>query len=553
MNKAKTLKRYLGNPQPSLSVAWNTDDITSRARINLNFKWKDIDWKWVLKNVFKLQKLIYRASSRGEISKMRKYQKLLTKSYYPRLRAVRYVIQENQGKKTAGVGDIKNLPPMQRLNLVNPLKLHYLKASPICRVSITKPEKEQKRSLVTPRMYESALQALVKLGMEAEWGACFEPNSYGFRPRQSTQNAIQAIYTSISHQPKYVLDADMSKCFDQINHDALLRKIGQSPYRHLIKQWLKSGVLDKNQFHPSRQLPSTHPYCYPSGRGWGWVGVGTPQGGLISPLLANIALHGMEQRLIEFAKTLNMKNQMGRQMSWQIKCQSLTLVRYAGKFVILHEDIKVVVQAKTLIQEWSSQIGLELKPEKTKIAHTLEEYKGNKPGFNFLGFTVRQGQVKTNKEGFKILIKPSPQSIKTHYSKLVDICDSHRSAPVEALIAKLNPAIRGWANYYSTQASKEIFQKLDMFLWKKIWRWASRRHPNKSHTWVKKKYFPQIENDTLVLNNGEYILNRDSDVPIIRHIKVKGNKSPYNSDWTYWSNRICKYPRARKEVTTLLK
>lgn len=129
---------------------------------------------------------------------------------------------------------------------------------------------------------------------------------------------------------------------------------------------------------------------------------------------------------------------------------------------------------------------------------------------------MRQGQVKTSKEGFKILIKPSPQSIKTHYSKLVDIYDSHRSAPVEALIAKLNPAIRGWANYYSTQASKEIFQKLDMFLWKKIWRWASRRHPNKSHTWVKKKYFPQIENDTLVLNNGEYILNRDSDVPIIK-------------------------------------
>ena len=126
MNKAKTLKRHLGNPKPFFRVAWDTDDIPPQISVNLNLKWKDIDWKRVEKNVFKLQKLIYRASSRGEISKMRKYQKLLTKSYYPRLRAVRYVIQENQGKKTAGVGDIKNLPPMQRLNLVNPLKLHYL-------------------------------------------------------------------------------------------------------------------------------------------------------------------------------------------------------------------------------------------------------------------------------------------------------------------------------------------------------------------------------------------------------------------------------------------
>ena len=141
-------------------------------------------------------------------------------------------------------------------------------------------------------------------------------------------------------------------------------------------------------------------------------------------------------------------------------------------FVILHEDIKVVLQAKAVIQEWLNQVGLELKLELTKIAHTLEEYEGNKPGFDFLGFNIRQYKVKSTKQGFKTLIKPSSKSTKTHYRKLADICDSHKTAPVEALIAKLNPLIRGWANYFSTVVSKKTFRRLDMLLWKRLWRWA---------------------------------------------------------------------------------
>ncbi|GFZ93509.1 hypothetical protein CYANOKiyG1_04270 [Okeania sp. KiyG1] len=160
-------------------------------------------------------------------------------------------------------------------------------------------------------------------------------------------------------------------------------------------------------------------------------------------------------------------------------------------FVILHEDIKIVLQAKTVIQEWLNQVGLELKPPKTKIAHTLEEYEGNKAGFDFLGFNIRQYKVKSAKLGYKTLIKPSSQSIETHYRKLADICDSHKTASTKALIAKLNPVIRGWANYFSTQVSKEVFSKLDAILWKRLWRWVSRRHPNKSAKWVKKKVFPQ--------------------------------------------------------------
>ncbi|NEQ72285.1 MAG: group II intron reverse transcriptase/maturase [Okeania sp. SIO2C9] len=526
MNKAKTLKRRLGNPKPFLSVAWDTNDMPSQVSVNPNLKWRDINWKRVEKCVFKLQKLIYRASSRGEIRKMRKYQRLLTKSYYARLLAVRRVTQDNQGKKTAGVDGIKNLPPRQRFNLVDLLNSRYLKASPTRRVWIPKPGKNEKRPLGIPTMYDRALQALVKLGMEPEWEARFEPNSYGFRPGRSTHDAIEAIHISINHKPKYVLDADISKCFDRINHDALLGKIGQSPYRRLIKQWLKSGAFDNNQFLKSVE--------------------GTPQGGVISPLLGNIALHGMEQCLNKFAESLPGKKRDNK--------TALSLIRYADDFVILHKDIKVVLQAKAVIQEWLSQIGLELKPEKTKIAHTLEEYEGNKPGFDFLGFTIRQFKVKSTEQGFKTLIKPSFKSIKTHYRKLADICDKLKTATTKALIAKLNPVIRGWANYFSTVVSKEIFSKMNMLLLKRLWGWASRRHPNKSAKWVKDKYFPRCkETRNWVLNDGEYILNLHSDVPIIRHIKVKAVKSPYDGDWTYWSSRIGKHPGVRKEVTTLLK
>ncbi|MGK7921302.1 MAG: group II intron reverse transcriptase/maturase [Trichodesmium sp.] len=534
MNKAKTLKRKLGNPRPFLSVAWDTNDTPNQASVNPNIKWKDINWKKVEKYVFKLQKLIYRASSRGEIRKMRKYQRLLTKSYYALLLAVRRVTQDNQGKKTAGVDGIKNLPPMQRLNLVDLLNTRYLKASPTRRVWIPKPGRDEKRPLGIPTTYDRALQALVKLGMEPEWEARFEPNSYGFRPGRSTHDAIQAIFSSIYQKPKYVLDADISKCFDRINHDALLRKVGQTPYRRLIKQWLKSGVFD------NKQLSNTVE--------------GTPQGGVISPLLANIALHGMEERLKEFIEKLPFEYPNGGKMSKRDKRNSLSLIRYADDFVILHEDIKVVLQAKAVIQEWLNQVGLELKPEKTKIAHTLEEYEGNQPGFDFLGFTIRQWEVKSTKQGFKTLIKPSSKSMKTHYRKLAGIFDKFKNASTNALIARLNPVIRGWANYFSTQVSKKAFSKMDMLVWKRLWRWASRRHPNKSAKWVKNKYFQKIKgNRNWEFNEGGYTLKRHSDVPIIRHIKVKGNKSPYDGNWTYWSNRIGKYPGVRKEVTTLLK
>ena len=217
---------------------------------------------------------------------MRKYQKLLTKSYYARLLAVRRVTQDNKGKKTAGIDGIKNLPPMQRLKLVDLLNKRRLKASPTRRVWVPKPGKDEKRPLGIPTIYDRALQALVKMGRSPEWEARFEPNSYGFRHGRSVHDAIENIYNVIHLKPKYVLDADISKCFHRINHDALLRKIGQTPYRRLIKQWLKSGVFDNKQFSDTVE--------------------GTPQGGVISPLQAPTSPYmGLEEKLMEFAQTLD--------------------------------------------------------------------------------------------------------------------------------------------------------------------------------------------------------------------------------------------------------
>ncbi len=220
-------------------------------------------------------------------------------------------------------------------------------------------------------MYDRALQALVKLAIEPEWEARFEPNSFGFRPGRSCHDAIAAIFSTIKQKAKYVLDADIAKCFDRINHEALLNKLGTTPtLRRQIRSWLKAGVMDGKQLFPTSE--------------------GTPQGGVISPLLANIALHGMEERIKEYAKNIDLRNNKGHQEGWTTKEKSLSFIRYADDFVILHEDITVVQRCKEIISEWLVDMGLELKPSKTRLTHTLNKYENEEPGFNFLGFYIRQ-------------------------------------------------------------------------------------------------------------------------------------------------------------------
>ena len=505
-------------------------------------EWKDIPWRKVERIVFKLQKRIFQASQRGDVRAFRRLQKTLINSWSAKVLAVRRVTQDNRGKKTAGVDGVKSLTPKQRINLVNQLRLNR-KAKPTRRVWIPKPGREEKRPLGIPTMHERATQALVKAALEPEWEAIFEPNSFGFRPGRSCHDAIGAIFNAIRYKPKYLLDADIAQCFDRISHDALLRKLNTSPtIRRQIRAWLKAGVIDWSEY-ANRQ------------KGYSPTQEGTPQGGVISPLLANIALHGMENRIKQYAATLPCRSGYGKKANQM----SLSLIRYADDFVILHEDLAVVQKCQQIIADWLNDIGLELKPSKTRISHTLTEHSGN-IGLEFLGFNIIQhsvGKYQTgkspNKEplGFKTIITPSKKSVKRHVDKIATIIKEHNAAPQAALISRLNPVIRGWCNYFSTVASKETFSELGYITFMQLWAWAKRRCKKKKNA---RKYWREIEGRkwTFATSNG-LKLAEHSDTQIIRHVKVNSNQSPYDGDWVYWSQRLRNYPETPKTLSELLK
>ncbi len=503
----------------------------SKTQNNLTVEWNQINWRKAERLTFKLQKRIYQASERGDVKAVRKLQKTLIRSWSAKCIAVRRVTQDNQGKNTAGVDGVKTLTPKQRMNLVGKLKLTG-KSKPTRRVMIPKPGTTETRPLGIPTINDRALQALVKLALEPEWEAKFEPNSYGFRPGRSCHDAIDAMYLSIRSKAKYVLDADIAKCFDRIDHKALLCKIHTYPtLSRQIKKWLKAGYCVEKQLFPTNE--------------------GTPQGGVISPLLANIALHGMENRIKQYAETLKGSKRGNR--------EALSLIRYADDFVIIHEDLNVVKKSQEIIAEWLRDMGLELKPSKTKLTHTLKEVEGN-VGFEFLGFHVQQyksGVYRCAKNpqgtplGFNTLITPSKAKVKTHLTKIAEIIDTHKTNPQAALISKLNPIIRGWSNYYSTVVSKETFNKMDMLTWQKLKAWAKSRGKGSIN---KDKYWRTVGDRNWCFSTEDGLeLNQHSDTSIVRHIKVKGAASPYNGDWIYWSKRRGEYPETPNRVASLMK
>ncbi|NET51748.1 MAG: group II intron reverse transcriptase/maturase [Merismopedia sp. SIO2A8] len=492
-----------------------------------------------------LQTRIYRASNRGDVKLVRRLQKLLISSWSARALAVRRVTQDNQGKKTAGVDGVKSLTPKQRLTLIEKINLGS-KVKPTRRVWIPKPGTKEKRPLGIPTMEDRALQALVKLAVEPEWEARFEPNSYGFRPGRSCHDAIGAIFCAIKHKAKYVLDADISKCFDRINHDTLLGKLNTYPtLRKQIRAWLRAGVMDGTRLFPTPE--------------------GTPQGGVISPLLANVALHGIEELIMGLAPKFDMKRPDNTQLSVRDKLKSISLIRYADDFVVLHEDYEVIKLCKSEIEKWLSGIGLELKPSKTRITHTLYKIEDEEPGFNFLGFKVRHfpvgkyncGKVKGKTLGFKTIITPSKESQKKHYRKVAEVIKRSRGIDQATLIKRLNPIIRGWCNYFSTVVSQKVFERLwHLVVWKLL-KWGRHRHRNKGKKWIRLKYFQSVEGNNWMFATREgsnpLELRQHSSTKIKRYVKVKGNKSPYDGDWIYWSSRMGEHPEVSIRTAKLLK
>ena len=462
-------------------------------------EWAAIDWKTAEKMVYRLQTRIFKAKRRGDTKQVHRLQKLLMKSRSAKLLAVRRVTQDNTGKKTAGVDGVKSLRPQQRLDLANDLSLTG-KSKPTRRVMIPKPGTTEERPLGIPCMIERARQLLVKLALEPEWEAVLETNTYGFRTGRSTQDAIQAIFNGIKFQPKYVLDADISKCFDKINQTALLNKLKTFPsLRRQINAWLKSGVVLDGQLFPTTE--------------------GVPQGGTLSPLLALVALHGLETAA---------RGCIRQRQNLQ---QELCVCVYADDFVILHKSLAVVLRCKAAVEAWLQEMSLELKPSKTRISHTLKPYEGN-VGFDFLGFNIRQypvgkhqsGCKSGQKLGFKTLIKPSKAKVALHTQKLRNTIDAYKQAPQAALITKLNPIIRGWCNYYSKVCSKQTFSRCDYVLFSQLRAWARYRTGQYNFKTLN-KYWRRIEGRLTFTTKDGMHLAFHAATPIVRHVKVQGNRS----------------------------
>ncbi len=504
-------------------------------------EWKHLPWKHFERQVFKLQTRIYRAKQRGNVTAVRKLQRLLVRSWSAKCLAVRRVTQDNRGKRTAGVDGVKSLPPPQRRTLAQHLSLSG-KVQPTRRVWIPKPGTEEQRPLGIPTMENRAAQALLKLALEPEWEAVFEPNSYGFRPGRSCHDAIAALHTGLNQKARYVLDADIANCFDRIGHAALLDKLHTTPtFRRAIRAWLQAGVMDGPTLFPTE--------------------AGTPQGGVASPLLANVALHGLETAL-KGAFPRQVRHPDGRQERW-----TPIVVRYADDFVVLHQDLAVVQHAQQVATAWLAGMGLELHPRKTRIVYTLHEHAGQPPGFDFLGFHLRQYPVGTTHSGkrthapgapgtplgFKTLTAPSKAAIRRHEEALRTQLRWQSAAPQRAVIQQLNPRIRGWAAYYSTAAAKAALGRMDFHTFVKLKRWARHRHPHKPWLWIKAKYW-RLETGTWTFGTRDGTwLRRHDQTPIRRHIKVRGTKSPYDGDWQYWVTRMGRHPELYGRAALLLR
>jgi len=472
--------------------------------------WNTINWKNTNRAVRNLRHRIFRATQEGNLKKVRSLQKLMLKSYSNRLISVRRVTQTNAGKNTPGVDKLVIKTPAARGKMVDALANYTLwKAKPAKRVYIPK-KNNKRRPLGIPVVVDRCLQAMVKNALEPAWEAKFEGISYGFRPGRSCHDAIEKIYRLArpNGTKKWVLDADIKGAFDNISHNYLLEAIGPVPGRELIKQWLKAGYIEEELFNATER--------------------GTPQGGVISPLLANIALHGMEEAI---GVTYDSKG---------IISGKRAVVRYADDFVCFCETKEDAEQVQGILVDWLKERGLALSEEKTHIVHLTE-------GFRFLGFDIRHYPApQTSRTGWKLLIKPSKESIQKVQEKLKELWAEAQGTNVQAVLHKLNPVIRGWATYFRTVVSKEIFKRLDSWMYHKADSYIKRTHPKKSRDWQHQKYWGRFHFDRLDSwtfgdkQTGGYLLKFDW-FPIERHVLVKGTASPDDPNLSdYWRQRQAK-------------
>jgi RNA-directed DNA polymerase len=395
------------------------------------------------------------------------------------------------------------------------LRYQPWRVKPVRRAYIPKTNKKR-RPLGIPTIKDRCLQAMVKNALEPEWEARFEPTSYGFRPGRSCQDAMAKIFqlTRSDCRRKWVIDADIQGAFDNISHSYLLEAIGQFPARELVKQWLKAGYVEMGRLHETL--------------------AGVPQGGIVSPLLANVALHGMEQAL-EIKRDRHGNLQSSR-----------AFVRYADDFLVLCESQEDAVACIHVLEEWLALRGLQFSEEKTRIVHLQD-------GFEFLGFHIRHHKDRRTRNGWVQRIKPSADSVKRIREKLRGIWRKGQCLPMEDLLPQLNRVIRGWAYYFRTQASTKTFVAMDNWMFRREVRFVKHRHGDKSWKWLHVRYWGRLHptrRDRWVFGMPEQglFLQKFSWIRFQRHTLVRGMASPDDPNLSaYWAQR-----RLRLRATRVL-
>jgi RNA-directed DNA polymerase len=467
--------------------------------------WHAIDWQSAHRNVRRLQARIVKATKEKRWGKVKALQRLLTHSFSGKALAVRRVT-ENQGKNTPGVDKVTWNTPQKKLNAISSLRQRDYHPQPLRRVSIPK-KNGKKRGLGIPAMKCRAMQALYLLALDPIAETTADPNSYGFRPGRSTADATQQCFSMLARRdsPQWILEGDIKSCFDQISHEWILTYIPME--KDILKKWLKAGYIDRGKLYPTKE--------------------GVPQGGIISPVIANMTLDGLERRLREVFP-LEIRRE-GRRYSPKVN-----LIRFADDFVITgNSKEQLENEVKPLVEQFMRERGLKLSPEKTVITH-IEE------GFDFLGQNIRK--YKDGKQ-HKLLIKPSQKNIHTFLEKIRAIVKANKALSAGKLIVKLNPIIRGWARYHQHVVSKETFNTVDDAIHRLIRQWTKRRHPRKADEWTAKKYFTTVGEDNWVfygtIEERTHYLTDAAKVPIKRHAKIRGEANPYDPKWEpYYEKRL---------------
>ncbi|TDX32930.1 RNA-directed DNA polymerase [Modicisalibacter xianhensis] len=461
--------------------------------------WHHIEWRQAHQRVRRLQVRIAKATKECNWRKVRQLQRLITRSTSAKAVAIKRVIS-NRGYKTPGVDGETWSTPETKWQAMLTLHVRGYKAMPMRRVHIPKAS-GGKRPLGIPTMRDRAMQALHLLALEPVSETMGDLNSYGFRPYRSTKDAMAQCCNALSRpsSPQWVLEGDIRSCFDNISHEWLLKYVPID--RNVLEQWLKAGVVDAGQL-----LPTT---------------AGTPQGGIISPVLANLTLDGIEGMLKEHF----------------VRRRKVNFIRYADDWLVTGDSKETVETARQLIRDFLAVRGLELSQQKTRVTHICE-------GFDFLGWTFRKFD-----NDWRMV--PSKSSRKRLYAKVREVVRKHRTSKQVSLIAELNPILRGWAQYHRNVSATRIFNQMDHMVWQALWRWAQRRHPNKGKRWIKARYWSRKGSREWVFCEGEHKLFYLSGVKCNRHVKIKSDANLYDPADEEYYERLVKRQMAANSVPKL--